>query len=68
MDRENSYILELKGICKSFLSTNDSHGVTIALEDIDLSIRDGEFISIVGPSGCGKSTILRLISRVNFSN
>lgn len=33
-----------------------------ALSDISLSIKDGEFISIVGPSGCGKSTLLRLVS------
>ncbi len=28
----------------------------VALQDIDFSVRDGEFVSIVGPSGCGKST------------
>jgi NitT/TauT family transport system ATP-binding protein len=32
------------------------------LHDIDFSLGEGEFLSIVGPSGCGKSTILRLIS------
>jgi NitT/TauT family transport system ATP-binding protein len=32
-----------------------------ALEPIDLSIREGEFVSLIGPSGCGKSTLLRLI-------
>jgi NitT/TauT family transport system ATP-binding protein len=32
-----------------------------ALEAIDLSIREGEFVSLIGPSGCGKSTLLRLI-------
>ncbi|MCB1369312.1 MAG: sn-glycerol-3-phosphate ABC transporter ATP-binding protein UgpC [Rhodobacteraceae bacterium] len=32
------------------------------LTDIDLSIRDGEFIVLVGPSGCGKSTLLRMIA------
>ena len=32
-----------------------------ALEDIDLTIGPGEFISLIGPSGCGKSTLLRLI-------
>jgi NitT/TauT family transport system ATP-binding protein len=37
-------------------------GETIALEDLNLTIRDGEFCSIVGPSGCGKSTLLAIIS------
>lgn len=38
------------------------NGEINALENIDLSVKKGEFISIVGPSGCGKSTILSLIS------
>ena len=37
-------------------------GETIALKDLNLTIRDGEFCSIVGPSGCGKSTLLAIIS------
>jgi NitT/TauT family transport system ATP-binding protein len=37
-------------------------GETLALEDLSLEVRDGEFCSIVGPSGCGKSTLLALIS------
>lgn len=36
--------------------------VTHALNAIDLSLRSGEFVSLVGPSGCGKSTILRLVA------
>jgi NitT/TauT family transport system ATP-binding protein len=32
------------------------------LEDINLAIHDGEFVSLIGPSGCGKSTLLKLIS------
>lgn len=35
---------------------------TKAIEDITLSINDGEFIALVGPSGCGKTTILSLVS------
>jgi NitT/TauT family transport system ATP-binding protein len=37
-------------------------GRTIALENVDLTIRNNEFIALVGPSGCGKSTLLRIIS------
>ncbi|WP_315122390.1 ABC transporter ATP-binding protein [uncultured Clostridium sp.] len=37
---------------------------TIALKDINLDIKDGEFISIIGPSGCGKSTLLKIISNL----
>jgi NitT/TauT family transport system ATP-binding protein len=35
---------------------------TVALQDLNLSIQQGEFVSLVGPSGCGKSTILRIAS------
>lgn len=34
---------------------------TLAIDDFDLEIEDGQFVSIVGPSGCGKSTLLKLI-------
>ena len=33
-----------------------------ALSEVDLTVRDGEFVSLIGPSGCGKSTLLRLIA------
>jgi NitT/TauT family transport system ATP-binding protein len=36
-------------------------GGTVALQDIDLEIEQGEFVSLIGPSGCGKSTLLRVI-------
>ncbi|GAA2708881.1 ABC transporter ATP-binding protein [Actinoplanes palleronii] len=34
----------------------------LALSDVDLTVGDGEFVSLIGPSGCGKSTLLRLIA------
>jgi len=48
-------VVEIQGLTKSFRT-----GVT-ALQDIDLDIAPGEFISLIGPSGCGKSTLLRII-------
>jgi sulfonate transport system ATP-binding protein len=50
--------LELHRINKRYGVGGQSLAV---LEDIDLSVRGGEFLSIVGASGCGKSTLLRLI-------
>ena len=50
----NDY-LQLKGIRKSFGAFN-------ALDGIDLSIRQGEFVCFLGPSGCGKTTLLRIIA------
>jgi NitT/TauT family transport system ATP-binding protein len=35
---------------------------TVALEDLTMDVREGEFLSLLGPSGCGKSTALRLIA------
>jgi NitT/TauT family transport system ATP-binding protein len=40
-------------------------GSTEVLRDINLSVRKGEFVSIVGPSGCGKSTLLNLVAGLN---
>jgi NitT/TauT family transport system ATP-binding protein len=34
----------------------------VALESVDLDIRDGEFLTLLGPSGCGKSTVLRILA------
>lgn len=48
-------MIELQGISKSF-------GPQTVLNQVDLTIKPGEAISIIGPSGTGKSTILRIIA------
>ncbi len=49
-------VVSLEGVTKTF----GKGGVT-ALQEIDLEVGRGEFISLIGPSGCGKSTLLRVI-------
>jgi NitT/TauT family transport system ATP-binding protein len=49
-------VVELAGVTKTF-----PRGSVTALENIDLALRPGEFVSLIGPSGCGKSTLLRVI-------
>jgi NitT/TauT family transport system ATP-binding protein len=49
-------IVALRGVGKTFGS-----GV-VALDELNLDVRDGEFLSLLGPSGCGKSTALRIIA------
>ena len=53
--------LSLQHISKQFNAQRGSAAALQVLEDIDLDIAPGAFISIVGASGCGKSTLLRLI-------
>ena len=51
----NDIIIDIKHLCKSF-------GDKKVLEDINLYVRRGEFITLLGPSGCGKTTLLRQIA------
>jgi NitT/TauT family transport system ATP-binding protein len=56
--------LELKNITKSF-TVNSSSGErrrVLAVDNVNLSIEEGQFVCFVGPSGCGKSTLLNIIA------
>ncbi|MBI3762357.1 MAG: ABC transporter ATP-binding protein [Chloroflexi bacterium] len=55
----SSPVVSVSGVTKVF-GEGDSDRVR-ALENINLDVHPGEFISLIGPSGCGKSTLLRLI-------
>ncbi len=54
--RERPPLLTMSHIEKTFA------GDVVALRDMNLTVNDGDFMSLLGPSGCGKSTALRLIS------
>jgi len=55
----NQVVVQIASVTKTF--DVPGRGTMTALSGIDLSIGQGEFVSIIGPSGCGKSTLLRLI-------
>ncbi|WP_251977261.1 ABC transporter ATP-binding protein [Salinicola avicenniae] len=52
-------IVELKNVAKNY---GGAHGGSNAVDDFNLTTRDGEFVVLVGPSGCGKSTTMRMIA------
>ncbi len=52
-------LIEIEGVGKTFVGQDGTE--VVALEQTDLEIGRGEFVSIVGPSGCGKSTLLSLV-------
>jgi len=58
LSSDASSVVEVRGVRKEF---GDAADRLIALDGIDVTIRAGEFISLIGPSGCGKSTLLRII-------
>jgi len=53
--------ITIKGVSKRF-------GQAIALEQLDLTVADGEFVALLGPSGCGKTTLLRIIAGLETSS
>jgi len=51
-------ILVVKDVTKHFRTPD---GVVTAVDDVSLSVRQGEFLSVIGPSGCGKSTLFNVV-------
>jgi NitT/TauT family transport system ATP-binding protein len=55
--------LQCKGICVDYFQARLGRSIR-ALSQIDLSVRENQFVSIVGPSGCGKTTFLNVVAGV----
>ena len=51
----DGYDVELRNATKRF-------GDVVAVDDVNLAVKTGEFVSIIGPSGCGKTTTMRMIA------
>jgi ABC-type Fe3+/spermidine/putrescine transport system ATPase subunit len=51
--------IAIQGLTKTFVGRSQT---VHALDRIDLSVGEGEFLCIVGPSGCGKTTLLRILA------
>jgi NitT/TauT family transport system ATP-binding protein len=61
-ERKRGKMVEIQRVSKSFQKTvKDNTAEIKALADVNLSIPENEFISIIGPSGCGKTTLLKII-------
>ncbi|EMI24660.1 ABC transporter ATP-binding protein [Rhodopirellula europaea] len=55
-------LVELRGVCKSFRKGDET---ITPLDEVDLDIEAGDFVSLMGPSGTGKSTLLNLVSGID---
>src|SRR5919198_3255924 len=51
--------IAVRGLQKEYQT---SRGSVLALDDIDFTVAEGEFVALVGPSGCGKSTLLKILA------
>ncbi len=59
-------LIEIRNVFRNYIDTYDNK--VEALSDVSLSVRKGEFVSIIGSSGCGKTTLLRLLAGLDVPN
>lgn len=57
-----------EGICRAYYTGRKERAPLVALQNVDLTVADGEFISILGPSGCGKTTLLNIMAGIDSAN
>ncbi len=55
-------MLKFKNLCKFYQTGNIE---TVAIDNMDITINKGEFVSVMGPSGCGKSTFLNIVGMLD---
>ena len=56
-------MIEIAGVSREFAKEGRS---IVALQGIDMAVREGEFVALLGPSGCGKSTLLNMVAGFDF--
>ena len=54
--------LSIEGVYKAYYTNRRMTEARVVLDDVNINIEEGEFVSIIGPSGCGKTTILNLLA------
>lgn len=55
-------MIEIQGVTKTYPPRRRGSVPLVAVDNVDLTINDGEFVTVVGPSGCGKTTILNMLA------
>jgi NitT/TauT family transport system ATP-binding protein len=58
-------VIEARGLSLTFETAD---GPVFALSNVDLTVNEGDFVSLIGPSGCGKTTLLRVIADLERSS